>query len=133
MTTKATADWLTATVVSDLGTTCKKDYPAFDRPDIAAGAYIGWATSTPEYGVRVSDSLNRWQIIIRLLVVTANEVALLAMIDLLESMAELRTEAVISNVRHRIRFAPIERAENPFETDALRYAAQTTIQFVRGS
>lgn len=131
MTTKATADWLAATVVTDLGTTCKKDYPAFDRPEVAAGAYIGWVTTTPEYGVRIGESLSRWQVMMRLLVVTANEVALWAMIDLMETMAETRTEATISSARHRVRFAPIERAENPYEIDALRYAAQTTIQFVR--
>ena len=131
MTTKATADWLSATITTDLAVTCKKDMPAFDRPDVAAGAYIGWASTTPEYGVRVSSSLDKWEVQINVLVVTANEVALWAMVDLMEAMAEARTEATISSKRTRIRVAPIERAANPYDTDALRFAASTTIQFVR--
>lgn len=131
MTTKATADWLTTAVTTDLSTTCKKGFPAWDTPAIAAGAYIEWATTVPEYGVRVSASLDKWEAQFALVVVTANEVALWAMIDLLEAMAESRTEATISSKRTRIRFAPIERVENPNGLEALRYAAQTTIQFVR--
>lgn len=131
MTTKATADWLEATIVTDLGVTCKKGFPAFDQPAIATGAYIEWATTSPMYGERVSASLDKWEVQIALIVVTANEIALWAMIDLMEAMAEERTEATISSKRTRIRFAPIERAENPNGLNALRYVAQTIIQFVR--
>ena len=131
MTTKAVADWLEATIVTDLGITCKKGFPAFDQPAIATGAYIEWATTTPDYGQRVSASLDKWEIQIALVVVTANEIALWAMLDLLEAMAEERTEADISSKRTRIRFAPIERADNPNGLNALRYVAQTIIQFVR--
>lgn len=131
MTTKACADWLAATIITDLGVTCQKSFPAFDRPDIAAGAYIGWNSTTPMYGERIGSSLDRWEMQIELLVVTANELALWAMIDLIETMAATRTAATISSKDTRIRFAPIERAANEFGIDALRYAAQTTIQFVR--
>lgn len=131
MTTKLTADWLAATIATDLGVTCKKDMPAFDRPDIAAGAYIGWASATPTYDVRIGSSIGTWQDTIGLLVVTTNEVALLAMVDLMKAMVAARTEASIGGARHRVRFAPIERADNPFNTEALRYAATTTVQFVR--
>lgn len=131
MTTKATADWLAAAVVSDLGTTCKKGFPAWDAPAIAAGAFIEWASTTPDYGMRAGSSLDVWQVQIALVVVTDNEVALWAMLDLMEAMAEARTEATISSKRTRIRFAPIERVDNPNGLDALRYTAQTTIQFVR--
>ena len=132
MTTKAVADWLIATVESDLSVTdCKKGWPAFDRPNVAAGAYIDWNTTSPMYGERVSASIDRWETQFDLLVVTANEVALWAMLDLMETMAETRTAATISSKGTRIRFAAIERAENPFNNNALRYAAATTIQFVR--
>jgi len=131
MTTKAVADWLEATIVTDLGVTCKKGFPAFDQPTIASGAYIEWATTSPDYGQRVSASLDKWEGQIALVVVTANEIALWAMLDLIEAMAEERTEAEISSKRTRIRFAPIERAENPNGLSALRYVAQTIIQFVR--
>ena len=131
MTTKATADWLTAAIIADLGVTCKKGFPAWDQPAIAAGAYIEWAMTTPEYGQRTGSSLDVWQVQIALVVVTDNEVALWAMLDLMEAMAEARIEATISSKRTRIRFAPIERAENPNGLSALRYVAQTIIQFVR--
>ena len=131
MTTKAIADWLAATITTDLGVTCQKSFPAFDRPDVAAGAYIGWNSTTPLYGERVSSSLDRWEMQIELLVVTANELALWAMVDLIETMAAARTMATISSKDTRIRFAPIERATNEFGIDALRFAASTTIQFVR--
>ena len=49
MTTKAVADWLIATVESDLRRyRLQKGWPAFDRPDIAAGAYIDWNTTSPD-------------------------------------------------------------------------------------
>lgn len=131
MTTKATADWLETAIVADLGVTCKKGFPAFDQPAITTGAYIEWASTSPQYGERVSSSLDRWEVQIALVVVTANEIALWSMIDLMEAMAESRTEATISSKRTRIRFAPIERAENPNGLSALRYVAQTIIQFVR--
>ena len=131
MTTKATADWLEATIVTDLGVTCKKGFPAFDQPAIASGAYIEWISTTPDYGQRTGASLDVWQVQIGVVVVTANEIALWSMIDLMEAMAESRTEATISSKRTRIRFAPIERAENPNGLSALRYVAQTIIQFVR--
>ena len=58
MTTKAVADWLIATVESDLSVAdCKNGWPAFDRPDIAVGAYIDWNTTSPMYGERVSASI----------------------------------------------------------------------------
>lgn len=133
MTTKATADWLSATVTSDLGVTCQKSMPAFDRPDIVPGAYIGLRTSEPEYTVRVGSSsvINKWEVSLDLLVITANELALWAMIDLMEAMAEARTAATISGNDVSIIFVTIERAANEFGIDALRYAATTTIQFVR--
>lgn len=131
MTTKATADWLEAAIVADLGVTCKKGFPAFDQPAIASGAYIEWANTTPDYGQRTGASLDVWQVQIALVVVTDSEIALWAMIDLMEAMAEERTEATISGKRTRVRFAPIERAENPNGLNALRYVAQTIIQFVR--
>lgn len=131
MTTKAVADWLEATIVTDLGITCKKGFPAFDAPPIATGAYIEWAMTTPDYGVRVSSSLDKWEVQIALVVITSSEIALWAMLDLMEAMASARTAATISSANTRIRFAPIERADNPNRLDALRYTAQTTIQFVR--
>lgn len=131
MTTKAVADWLSATVTTDLSVPCKKGFPSWDRPDIAAGAYIEWANTTPEYNVRVGSSVDKWEAQFVMVVVTASEVALWAMLDLVEAMAEARTEATISSARTRIRFAPIERVDNPNGLEALRYAAQTTIQFVR--
>ena len=129
MTTRAIVDWLEATVVSDLGVTCQKSMPAFDRPDIATGAYIGWEVTTGEYGARVSASIDKWETQVGLLVITANEGALLAMVDLLETMAATRTEATISN--KRVRFAAIQRADNSIAVEALRYAATTTVQFMR--
>ena len=131
MTTNAVADWLEATIVTDLGVTCKKGFPDFDRPPVATGAHIEWAASTPDYGVRVSSSLDKWEVQIALVVITSSEIALWAMLDLMETMAETRTAAVISGANTRIRFAPIERADNPNRLDALRFVAQTTIQFVR--
>lgn len=131
MTTKATADWLEATIVTDLGITCKKGFPAFDQPAIATGAYIEWASTAPDYGQRAGASLDVWQVQIALIVVTDSEIALWAMIDLMEAMAEERTAATISDKRTRIRFTPIERAENPNGLSALRYVAQTIIQFTR--
>jgi len=68
---------------------------------------------------------------VSLLVITANEVALLAMVDLLEAMATTRTEATISSKRVRVRFAAIQRADNSIAVEALRYAATTTVQFMR--
>jgi len=105
--------------------------PAFDRPDIATGAYIGWEVTTGEYGARVSASLDKWETQVSLLVITANEVALLAMVDLLEAMAATRTEATISNARVRVRFAALQRADNSIAIEALRYAVSTTVQFMR--
>ena len=67
----------------------------------------------------VSSSIDRWETQFNLLVVTANEVALWAMLDLMETMAETRTAATISSKGTRIRFAPIERADNPFANNAL--------------
>ena len=131
MTTRAIVDWLEATVVSDLGVTCQKSMPAFDRPDIATGAYIGWEVTTGEYGARVSASLDKWETQVSLLVITANEVAVLAMVDLLEAMAATRTEATISNARVRVRFAALQRADNSIAIEALRYAVSTTVQFMR--
>lgn len=131
MTTRKTADWLAATIASDLSITCQKSMPAFDRPDVAAGAYIGWISTTPMYGERVSSSLDRWEMQFSLLVVATNELALWTLIDNVEIMAASRVQATIDGASARIRFAPIERAVNEYDTDALRYAAQTTIQFVR--
>ena len=55
-----------------------------------------------------------------LLVVTANEVALWAMLDLMETMAETRTAATISSKGTRIRFAPKSNGQtNPFANNAL--------------
>jgi len=81
--------------------------------------------------VRVSASLDKWETQVSLLVITANEVALLAMVDLLEAMAATRTEATISNARVRVRFAALQRADNSIAIEALRYAVSTTVQFMR--
>jgi len=130
MTTKAIGDWLDATIESDLSVTCKLGWPAFDRPDIAAGAYLRLRQSDPVYGERISASVDRFAKAFDVLVVTANEVALWAMNDLLEAMIRARTAASIGGTGYRFTFAAIERAENPYESDALRYAVQTTV-FVR--
>lgn len=131
MTTKSSAEWLTGIVASDLRVACRKGHPAWDRPDIAFGAYIEWSDSTAVYGKRVSSTLDNWEVTFDLVVVTANEIDLWAMLDRLEAMAETRTEATIDTKACRVRFGPISRASNSFDAETLRYAAETTIQIVR--
>lgn len=131
MTTKAAAEWLTGVVVSDLRVACAKGHPAWDRPDIAFGAYIEWSDSTAVYGERISSSLDNLKVTFDLVVITANEIALWAMLDRLEAMAETRTRATIDSETCRVRFGPISRASNSFDVETLRYAAETTIQIVR--
>ena len=131
MTTKAAADWLNTVIESDLAVTCKKGEPAWDRPDLATGAYIMWNTTDPNYGQRASASLDVWGVAFDVVVVCASEVALWAMIDLVETMAESRTAATISSVTNRVRFGSLTRAPNPYETEAMRYALATTITFMR--
>ncbi|MCB0244986.1 MAG: hypothetical protein KDI12_16350 [Anaerolineae bacterium] len=130
MTTKTISDWLSTTIASDLSVTCKLGYPAFDRPDIAAGAYLRFRQSDPIIGERVSATVDRFTRAFDVMVITASEVALLAKIDLMEAMVIARTAATISGTNRKIAWDTIERADNPYETEAMRYAAQTTV-FVR--
>ena len=100
MTTKTISDWLSTTIASDLSVTCKLGYPAFDRPDIAAGAYLRFRQSDPIVGERVSATVDRFTRAFDVMVITASEVALLAKIDLMEAMVIARTAATASSPPH---------------------------------
>lgn len=129
MTTKAAADWLDTVITSDLSVTCTMGFPAWDRPDIASGAYIEWRQDGPEYDQRTSKALDVWITTFQMVVVTASELALWAMVDAIKTMAAARTEATISNQRTRVRWSTIARAEAQEATVmALRYAAVATIE-----
>lgn len=127
MTTKDIYDAVNTFVASDLSVTCKLGWPAFDQTAIATGAYLRYGQSDPIAGERVSSSVDRFARGFNLLVVTSNEIALMLMNDALEAMVKARTEATIGGTRYRVGYATIERADNPYEVDALRYAVQTTI------
>lgn len=132
MTTRALADWLTATVESDLGLTCAKGFSAWDRPTLSSGAFIEWQTTAPGDQLRIGSTQDAFTATFQLVVMTANEVALWAVVDLLQAMTKSRTEAMIGSARYRVRWTAITRVEQQAETtEALRYAAVTTAQITR--
>jgi hypothetical protein len=131
VTTKAVADWLSSTVAADLSATVVKAFSAFDRPTIGANAYIEWVQLAPQEPTRIGQTVTRWAYQFRVWLVTANEIALWAIVDSVRTMIQTRTEATIGGARHRIAWTAASRAEPGDETtiDALRYAAVLTVTF----
>lgn len=132
MTTRALADWLTSTVEADLGMTCGKSFAAWDRPTASNNAFIEWQSVTPGEQLRIGSTQDTFMATFQLVAMTANELALWSVVDLLQAMVKTRTEATIGGARYRVRWSAITRAEQQAETtEALRYAAVTTAQITR--
>lgn len=132
MTTKAVADWLAATVSADLALTCAKGFAAWDRPAIANSAFVEWQSNAPGEQLRISSTQDTFTATFQLVVMTASEPALWAMVDSLQAMTKTVSEASISGNRYRVRWTAITRAEQQGQTvEALRYAAVTTVQITR--
>ena len=133
MTTKVQADWLIATVTSDLGVTnVVKGAPAWDRPSTSTVAYVQWSQSQALEPTRIGQTVTRYTTRFVLTVNTANEIALWTMIDAIEAMMQSRTEATIGGTRYRIEWGVCVRSEPVTETvEALRYAAEITVSMTR--
>ena len=132
MTTRALADWLTAAVESDLSLTCAKGFSAWDRPTLSSNAFIEWQTTAPGDQLRIGSTQDTFVATFQLVAMTANEVALWAVVDLLQAMVKARTEATVDGARYRVHWSAITRVEQQAETtEALRYAAAITVQITR--
>ena len=129
MTTKALADWLAAVLTEDLGTTAVKGSAAYARPATGIGnAYIEWREADPLDAKRIGQTVTRWATQFQVLVTTANEVNLWAVVDGLKAMTQERTEATTGDARCKVAWATISRALPSEDTiEALRYAVATQV------
>lgn len=133
MTTKLTADWLAATITSDLGITCAKGSAAWERPTIGtSNAYIEWRSDEPQYGTRISKAQDLHATTFAIVIVSTSEIGLWALIDSAKTMTGARPDASIGGSRYKVQWAAWTRAEPSEDTiEALRYAAVAQVTITR--
>ena len=133
MTTKLAADWLAATITSDMVLTCAKGFSAWDRPAVGtSNAYIEWRSDTPQYGTRISKAQDIYETVFQMVIVSTSEIGLWALIDLAKTMTRARPEATINSTRYKVEWGAFNRAEPSEDAiEALRYAAVTQVTITR--
>lgn len=128
----ALVDWLVLALQGAFpGVAILRGAPAWDRPPVSRHIVIEWREMADPGPLRVGQTVTQWAVQFAVGFVATNELELWATLDTARSVAEI-ARATIGGDDWRVRWEAFQRAEqSELTTEALRYAALTTVTFTR--